>query len=267
VAISDDGQYAVCGGKAVHARTFGNGGQIYSIELGTAGTPDVTITLTPYGTPITIPASGGSFDFNAEVTNNGADPETFDIWTMATLPPGGQYGPIINLPDFTAPASWSTNRDRTQSVPAAAPTGMYTYDAYVGVYPDDIWDEDHFEFEKLAGDRGVTQIVGWECLGEGFDNITRQGSFEAPDVFALHGACPNPFNPATTLHFNLPAAGLVNFKVYDISGREVASLVNGYRNAGPHEVTFDASHLGSGIYICQFHAGDFNASAKVVLVK
>jgi hypothetical protein len=265
VAISDDGQYAVCGGKAVHARTFGNGGQIYAIELETAGTPDVTITLTPYGTPISIPASGGSFDFNAEVANNGADPETFDIWTMATLPPGGQYGPIINLPNFTAPASWSTNRDRTQSVPAAAPTGMYTYDAYVGIYPDDIWDEDHFEFEKLAGEDGGSQLVGWECWGENFD----QGQSELSVLPTEHrlSAYPNPFNPMTTLSFSIAEAGTVSIKVYDVSGREVAVLVNGYRDAGFHEVTFDASHLASGIYVYQMQAGEFSATDKMVLMK
>lgn len=74
--------------------------------LGNPGASPVTVTLTPYNPPIQIPAIGGSFDFNIEIANAGANPETFDIWTMATLPNGTQYGPIINVSDFTAPANW-----------------------------------------------------------------------------------------------------------------------------------------------------------------
>jgi hypothetical protein len=90
---------------------------------------------------------------------------------------------------------------------------------------------------------------------------------ERPGNFVLHQNYPNPFNPATTLRFRLTEASTVNLRVYDVMGREVASLVNGYRNAGPHEVTFDASHLASGIYLYQMEAGDFSASRKMVLMK
>ena len=71
---------------------------------------------------------------------------------MATLPNGNEYGPIIHVQDVTFNAGQSINRDRMQYVPANAPSGNYTYDAYVGFYPSIIWNEDHFEFVKLVGE-------------------------------------------------------------------------------------------------------------------
>jgi len=227
-------------------------------------TNPVTVTLTPYGMPIQIPVGGGSFDFNIEIANTGMNQETFDIWTMATLPNSSQYGPIINVPDFTAPASWSSNRDRIQLVPGGAPSGTYTYDAYVGVYPDDIWNEGHFEFEKLAGE-GNAQFFNWESYGEEFDENT--STLVMPDKVMLLKAYPNPFNPTTIISYQLPIAGYMTLRVFDVQGREVATLVNGYRSAGSHEVTFGGSNLASGIYIYHLEAGDFNTTGKMVLMK
>jgi len=59
----------------------------------------------------------------------------------------------------------------------------------------------------------------------------------------------------------------VNLSVYDVSGRLVAELVNSMRDAGVHEVTFDASNLASGIYLYRIEAGDFSAVRKMVLMK
>jgi hypothetical protein len=232
-----------------------------------SGSSPVIVTLVPYNPPIQVPASGGSFDFNIEVANNGTDPETFDIWTMATLPNGSEYGPIIYLPDFTAPASWSSNRDRTQAVPATAPTGLYTYDAYVGVYPDDIWDEDHFDFEKLADGDGSLPENGWMCWGESFEELAGDAEMAAPEKFALHGAYPNPFNPATAISYQLPADSRISLSVYDVSGSLITTLVDGWRDAGLHEVAFDGTGLTSGVYIYRIETGDFTSVKKMVLMK
>ena len=136
-AISDDGAYACAGGKAVHARTFGNGGEVYSFLLGIGGPFDVDITMTPSTTPIIIPPEGGDFDFTVDITNNEADPVTFDAWIMAQLPSGGWYGPIVNR-TLTLGAGTTATRDMTQSVPGVAPAGTYNYTGRVGGYPDNI---------------------------------------------------------------------------------------------------------------------------------
>ena len=78
-------------------------------------------------------------------------------------------------------------------------------------------------------------------------------------------ACP--FNPSTTISFRIPERGIVTLKIFDILGREVATLVNGRMNAGVHDVKFDASQYSSGVYIYRIRAGDFTASRKLVLMK
>ena len=72
---------------------------------------------------------------------------------------------------------------------------------------------------------------------------------ELPTEYFLDGNYPNPFNPVTTIRFGLPAAGDVNVVVYDMMGRQVATLISGTLPAGVHEVQFDASNLPSGAYI------------------
>jgi hypothetical protein len=88
-----------------------------------------------------------------------------------------------------------------------------------------------------------------------------------PEGDLLDQNYPNPFNPATTISFTLPVPGRLILGVYDISGRLVAKLVNGWREVGKHEVTFDASDLNSGVYFYSLRAGDYSAVKKMVLVK
>jgi hypothetical protein len=93
------------------------------------------------------------------------------------------------------------------------------------------------------------------------------GSSLLPETFSLQQNYPNPFNPTTTITFALPKASRVILVVYDISGRQVVELANGWREAGTHEVTFNGSALASGIYLCRIQAGNFSAVRKMVLMK
>ena len=88
----------------------------------------------------------------------------------------------------------------------------------------------------------------------------------APQGAALSNY-PNPFNPNTTIHFAIPLDAEVNLKVYDASGREVRTLVRGYRPAGWHEVQFDASELPSGVYFYTLQAGDIYENHSMTLLK
>ncbi len=85
--------------------------------------------------------------------------------------------------------------------------------------------------------------------------------------FELNQNYPNPFNPATTIKYTLAQENLVTLKVYNILGKEVATLVNDVKKAGTHEVSFDASKLSSGMYIYTINAGDFIASKKMILLR
>ena len=231
------------------------------------GTPlDLEVLLTPVGLPITLPASGGTLEFNIEVTNNEPTVSNASVWTMVTLPNGTEYGPLINVFMNFAP-NFNGNRDRFQAVPSSAPSGNYTYDAYVGAYPSVIWDEDHFEFSKSPVDNGGTIVSDWENWGESFDDLSGISDNFEPESFVLHEAFPNPFNPVTSIEFDLVESVNVHLAVYDISGRLVAILVDGLMPSGAHTASFNGANLSSGVYLINMTAGHYNASKKVVLMK
>lgn len=85
--------------------------------------------------------------------------------------------------------------------------------------------------------------------------------------FTLSQNYPNPFNPVTSINYTLPKDGQVTLKIYDITGREVETLVNEIKRAGYYTVQFNASHLSSGIYFYRINAGDFIQTKKMVLIK
>ena len=85
--------------------------------------------------------------------------------------------------------------------------------------------------------------------------------------FVLEQNYPNPFNPTTTIGYELQYESHVVIKVFDVLGNEIATLVNGKQPAGVHEVRFDASRQGSGIYICRMSTDNFTATKKMILMK
>ncbi len=87
-----------------------------------------------------------------------------------------------------------------------------------------------------------------------------------PVGFGL-SAYPNPFNAQASLSFSLPITGAVSLKLYDITGREVRTLLDERRAAGRHVIRFDASDLPSGVYLCRLSAADWHATQKLVLLK
>ncbi len=144
----------------------------YTTGFDEPGDMDAAITLEPFNPPITIPSSGGNFQYAIEVFNNGPDPLTFDIWTAAILPDEQLYGPVTGPIEFHLPGGWSAKRDDiTQQVPSFAPAGDYTYLAYIGIYPDEVWDSDSFTLNKLTADDG------WYAQNPGVDRTLRGVSF------------------------------------------------------------------------------------------
>ena len=88
-----------------------------------------------------------------------------------------------------------------------------------------------------------------------------------PTKFSLSQNYPNPFNPVTTIKYAISSEELVQLKVYDILGSEIATLVNQEQNAGSYNVDFNASHLASGIYFYRLQAGSFIGTKKMILLK
>ena len=89
---------------------------------------------------------------------------------------------------------------------------------------------------------------------------------ELPSEYSLSNY-PNPFNPSTTINYQLPENGFVTIKVYDMLGKEIATLVNENKTAGYYNVNFDASKLTSGVYIYTINANNFTLSKKMLLIK
>jgi photosystem II stability/assembly factor-like uncharacterized protein len=92
-------------------------------------------------------------------------------------------------------------------------------------------------------------------------------SEEIPTVFALAQNFPNPFNPSTVVRYDLPFTSEVRLVVCDILGRQVSVLVNERKDAGMHQVSFDASGLPSGVYFYRIQAGDFVSTKRMVVLK
>lgn len=88
-----------------------------------------------------------------------------------------------------------------------------------------------------------------------------------PTRYALEANYPNPFNPTTSIRFQVPQTGNVTLKVFNIQGQEVATLFDGNMAAGAKTVTFDGRNLASGVYLYQMQAGDFVQTRKMLLVK
>jgi hypothetical protein len=89
----------------------------------------------------------------------------------------------------------------------------------------------------------------------------------APLKFELSNAYPNPWNPTTTIRYQVPVNIMVTIKVFDVLGKEVSTLVNEVKQAGIYEVTLNGKGLASGIYYYQMKAGNFIETKKIILLK
>jgi hypothetical protein len=87
------------------------------------------------------------------------------------------------------------------------------------------------------------------------------------DKYAKLSNYPNPFNPSTKIKYNVPVGQKVTLKVYDLIGREVASLVDEWKGAGDYSVDFNPSNLASGIYFSKLNTGEYSVVNRMTLIK
>jgi hypothetical protein len=93
------------------------------------------------------------------------------------------------------------------------------------------------------------------------------GEWQVPTDYALYQNYPNPFNPTTTISYHIPKKGKISLKVYDVSGREVATLVDEEMLPGRYEKKIDAGELASGVYFCRLVAGKHILARRLLLLK
>lgn len=120
------------------------------------------------------------------------------------------------------------------------------------------------KFTVVAGTYGRSVFIR-----DAFDSdpVSITGNNNIIKEFKLSQNYPNPFNPSTKISFELPSVENVTLKVYDVQGREIATLFNQKMNAGIHEVNFDGSRISSGIYFYRLQASRFTEVKKMILVK
>jgi hypothetical protein len=180
---------------------------------------------------------------------------TVDAYGSATWPDGITYQ-VLRLKSDARKTSKST------------PNGVATYSRQISY---SFIAKEGLTLEISAKDTnalssGVIELVGkpnWSTKGATGINESNY----KPNDFMLNQNYPNPFNPTTVITYQVPKESKVNLRVYDMLGREVATLVNEVKPAGTYSVTFNASELPSGVYIYRFNTAHFNKSNKMILIK
>ncbi|MFH1011024.1 MAG: T9SS type A sorting domain-containing protein [bacterium] len=127
----------------------------------------------------------------------------------------------------------------------------------------DRWVQNGITYEYRISDVDMT---GRETVHEQIASATPT-QHAIPHEFALYPNWPNPFNPTTTIRYDVKETGLVTLKVFDLLGRKVATLVNDEISAGSHAVIWDADDSPSGVYLCRMEAKGFAQTRKLLLVK
>jgi len=155
---------------------------------------------------------------------------------------------------------------------------------WTGPFPPTSWDLEYVSGEDMGSVWPGIQIGGWwlentnvifdDFMVVAYEDLTAIDPKinHVPDGFSLSQNYPNPFNPTTTIDFNLPSGQQVKLVIYDISGREVRTLIDERRGAGLHSVVWDSrddfgNGMPSGVYFYHLTAGNFDATKKLMLIK
>ncbi|MCL5020792.1 MAG: T9SS type A sorting domain-containing protein [Bacteroidetes bacterium] len=262
-AIAVDGPIILAGGSNnppydAHIFRSTNGGASWtSSDIGTSGISSLVVLDTNF-----FAAMGGtvyiSFDDGADwVTANSGLPGSSLAGTVTTLAVdggyllAGTYGDGIFV-SRNHGASWHDASD-----------GLPISDSYGGSY---------LQINSIAAD-STDVFAGTNGMGvlrrplEEFITAVVKGPSLLPRSFSLSQNYPNPFNPTTNIEFRISNFGFVSLKVYDVLGRELATLVNGVRSPGSYEVQFNGSRFASGVYFYRLTAPGVNIVRKMLLEK
>jgi hypothetical protein len=257
-------------------------GEMVQLEIGVmngAGGPHVTVAVPDeaivsdlgmaaysYGETV-FSTSGGELKYYLGIGNDGSGAVDGWLWREVT----SQNGEIVNSEEeaplyYSLAALTNVSEDRVLDVPANLPEGAYTLTTYFGAYdqqdPENMIltsREIHFTVQSDQ------ETVPW--IGERGYISPNVHPIELPGRQRLLSGFPNPFNPETSLTFDLAQSGQVSLVVYDVSGREVLSLLNGYYDAGQHQAIFNGQNLPSGVYFARLSAASQVQTTKLMLVK
>ena len=205
---------------------------------------------------------------------NPEESENKGLWKVRVNPGGERLSlpePIYIGGNYYNPA-WSNNSKQI---------------AFISCPDDGIWDYDIWIIS--VDDNSPIRLTGLVGYGDYNPSFSRNGQYiaysgytetqlpktkpdqnvepENPTEISFLQNYPNPFNPLTKISYEIPEAGLVILKVYDLMSNEVAELVNGKRQAGKYEVEFTGENLASGVYLYRIQVRDFVLTKKMLLLK
>jgi hypothetical protein len=209
------------------------------------------IVQSPISITVSVsPSSGnGSFDYEADLTNQTDSSQTVDIWTEMTGPDGRRkIGSIADDKTLDPGRSYSTSG--SHSLGEGAPPGDYFFTTNAGEYPGLVISSGTASYTKKSTEKRESPRAD-----------------QGPAVFHLSQNHPNPFNPSTTISYELAVKTHVRLELFNPLGQRVAILVDGEKAAGYHSVTLDGRGLASGLYFYRLQAGELSNIKKLVVVK
>ncbi len=121
--------------------------------------------------------------------------------------------------------------------------------------------------KRVVGTSNTLRGGFWPTMRATFFAPIGDEQVTLPNKFEFHAAYPNPFNPSTSLSFSLPQASDVRLELFDITGRNVASLANRKYAAGSHRLNWNAESFASGIYFARLQTGGYAHTQKLHLIK
>jgi len=132
------------------------------------------------------------------------------------------------------------------------------------IFPSVIMRNNKF-FAVWSGNGIKGKILSFDSISSAI-NIHEQKN-DLIETYKLYPCYPNPFNPSTIIQFQIPVNGFVTLKVFDLLGREVATVVNDFRSEGTYNTEFNGNNLSSGIYFYRLQSGEYIETRKMVLMK
>ncbi|MBS1493469.1 MAG: immune inhibitor A [Bacteroidetes bacterium] len=202
----------------------------------------LTGTLNPRIEFATRYATEAGFDYaRIQISSNNGS-----TWTSL---PGRYTTTVGGQPSYSGNQSWVVDQINIAAYAGQSVKIRFNYVTDAG-QPGDGFFFDNFKVLNYTVTTGVSQI-----------------GTEVPDRFSLKQNYPNPFNPVTKINYDLPKAGFVTLKVYDVTGKVVANLIRSEQKAGRYSIDFIANEFPSGTYFYKLEAGDFSEVKRMVLIK
>ncbi len=231
-----------------------------SLRIGYAWSTDGGITWTKHPNPVLGVGPPGSWDDR----NVGHPTVFFDGLTYQMWFHGNRDNPFLNS---TSQIGYATSSDGTTWTKVDTPIvrrGPGSWES-VAVFPGTVLFDGNMYHMWYTGDDGATMRIGYATSGPVTHLVDHHRN--PPSIYRLSQNYPNPFNPATTIQFSILNTQFTILRVFDVVGREVATLVKGELAPGTYKVIWDAVDVASGVYFYRLTAGSFVETKRMILVR